>query len=525
MSALAAWLGGWLQLVPYEMKSPPAKQSQSFPVFWRKYTMRTNESAWSQLYQPATIFLIACVGYSVLALLGAWGSGLSRQKDSSMVVGESPKTKDEFHRDPISSVSSLISTIIHIKRKIGPCFFGIMSELESELQETITVLCQIQQLLSLQYALFESRQGMQATLEAVLESLSITISNIGHQCDNFDGTISLQPVGSDLQNAMSRLKTQRESLLYISRSLEPKTPVKPAKAHSNLKDFMESSLIIDETPPKYSPPMQPLTFDKKEPIIVAPPSPSLSASFSSSSSARDIMSTILSGESSELETLLTSQLPPNPNKTSGRLRRTPLHECARLNRTSHATVLLQHGALGDEEDAKGDTPLHLACWESHLEVTEVLLKDVAADPNRLSGRDGSAAIDIAIAVGSKELVALLIKYGANLDVKNEGEMTLLHLAAIMEQHLICKLLIDNGANLEEIDAQGNTPLHYAAVSGNVECIQVLLDAGANIHARQENGLTPVHWASREGKTDAVKVLTAANAKTLDIDEDDVFKET
>ena len=215
-----------------------------------------------------------------------------------------------------------------------------------------------------------------------------------------------------------------------------------------------------------------------------------------------VMAAVSANDIEELESLIQTM---DPNAIHGRLRRTALHQAARLNRVQCARILIQNGAIVDQEDGKGDNPIHLACWEGHVEVTKLFLSS-GADIDALSGRDGNSPLFCAIIGRNIDVARVLLKSGARVNLRSLSEMTALHQAAITGQGAICELLVERGANVDIQDNEGNTPLHYAATNGDVRTARVLLAEKAEIDARQETGLTPLHWAALKGNDDILRYL-------------------
>jgi len=83
------------------------------------------------------------------------------------------------------------------------------------------------------------------------------------------------------------------------------------------------------------------------------------------------------------------------------------------------------------------------------------------DPNRKT--DGERAWPLHYAVHARpEMVALLIRSGAKVNVKDDGGKTPLHLAALSGYVGVVKLLVEAGAELNATDKFGHTPLFDAA---------------------------------------------------------------
>lgn len=149
------------------------------------------------------------------------------------------------------------------------------------------------------------------------------------------------------------------------------------------------------------------------------------------------------------------------------------------------------------------TPLGEAIRSSKPAMVKLLL-DHKVDPNREVGNSecGHFYLQMAIELRSKELVELLLKYGANANAKS---------VAI---HPPRKRWEDRWL----IGVVGGvTPLHWAAERGTKEIVESLLARKADVNAKDEIGHTPLHMAVRGGKKDVVELLVARqadiNAKT------------
>ncbi len=102
-------------------------------------------------------------------------------------------------------------------------------------------------------------------------------------------------------------------------------------------------------------------------------------------------------------------------------------------------------------------PLHCAVKNRFLGIARMLLEK-GADPNSV---DDQVPLMIASGLGHKEMVELLIHYGA--DVKKKSDKgTSLHCAAAGGYFDIMILLLQKGAKLRAIvDSSGCTVLHLA----------------------------------------------------------------
>ncbi|GFF31072.1 hypothetical protein IFM58399_02766 [Aspergillus lentulus] len=96
--------------------------------------------------------------------------------------------------------------------------------------------------------------------------------------------------------------------------------------------------------------------------------------------------------------------------------------------------------------------------------------------------ENNSPLMAASAGGHSRIVQLLLESGENVNTRNSGYYTSLHLAA-REGHMnVVQLLLDYGAKL--IAASGmRTPLDDAVLGGNPEIVQLFLDLGPNTKVR------------------------------------------
>jgi ankyrin repeat protein len=133
--------------------------------------------------------------------------------------------------------------------------------------------------------------------------------------------------------------------------------------------------------------------------------------------------------------------------------------------------------------------IHQLCQEGKSEQVLFLLKDIHMI--HLKDRDGDTPLHIAVMFEHKELVRLLIHYGANVNEKNNILLTPLHMT---RGPGIVRELIDNGAEIDAVDHKKITPLHLACRFGDIETVVLLIHHGANVNSQDKRGLTPLHFA-------------------------------
>ncbi len=226
---------------------------------------------------------------------------------------------------------------------------------------------------------------------------------------------------------------------------------------------------------------------------------------------------------------------------------TPLHYAAQQGHQQIVELLLEHQAhLNAKEGAWGWTPLHLAAHNGHSGVAALLeahgaaLNIVAASALGNVARveallwsdaslarewgQGSGPLHWAAGAGHRQVVEMLLAYGANLNARSNNSFsnTALH-CAVLHAHLpIVELLLTAGAQVDVIDGYGGTPLHAVAKYPKANrdrddalVVDLLLASGATIDMANKAGETALHWAATRGQKSVAEMLLARGAQ-LDI---------
>ena len=93
-------------------------------------------------------------------------------------------------------------------------------------------------------------------------------------------------------------------------------------------------------------------------------------------------------------------------------------------------------------------------------------------------------------MGNLEALQQHIKYGSDLNKKDDYGSTPLIIAATFGKTEIAKALINAGADLNLTSNDGSTPLHTAAFFCRTEIVKALLEKGANKNIKNSYGSTP-----------------------------------
>jgi len=152
------------------------------------------------------------------------------------------------------------------------------------------------------------------------------------------------------------------------------------------------------------------------------------------------------------------------------------------------------------------TPLHIAVEENLPEMVSILLKNKAA----LDIQDASqfAPLHIAVEMEDEEIVDQLIQAKANTEVgvPDFGGFTPLGYACSQRLHDIAEILVKSNARVDRIGSSGMQPVHVVARKGDTKMLQMLIDNGADPIVKDKKGNLPLFYADKNKKVKAVTLL-------------------
>ncbi len=127
--------------------------------------------------------------------------------------------------------------------------------------------------------------------------------------------------------------------------------------------------------------------------------------------------------------------------------------------------------LVNEADTKGHTPLIIAAYNNHPEVVAVLLRN-GANANA-QDTAGNTALMGAAFKGYKPVVEQLVKAGADVNLRNGQGAPALTFAATFGQLDIAEYLLSHGARVDHRDSRGKSPLDHAVLQENEAMVALL----------------------------------------------------
>ena len=160
----------------------------------------------------------------------------------------------------------------------------------------------------------------------------------------------------------------------------------------------------------------------------------------------------------------------------------------------------------------GNTPLHAAVAEGHLEVFQLVVESAKLPPAQVASATGFAGRTLlhqACEGDHSNLAQVLIdEFGSDLLAEDDGHHTPPHLAALNGHGDLTTLLVDKyGYPTESSGTQSTTLLHMACLGAHLELVETLInDYGSEIDTMDSSNNTPLSLAESKGHDDVVALM-------------------
>ncbi|XP_038576352.1 protein TANC1 isoform X2 [Micropterus salmoides] len=189
---------------------------------------------------------------------------------------------------------------------------------------------------------------------------------------------------------------------------------------------------------------------------------------------------------------------------------TALTAAAGRGKMEVCSFLLEQGAVVQQVNRRGVSPLFCAVRQGHWQIAELLLQN-GADIN-ISDKQGRTLLMVAACEGHLSTVEFLLSKGASLTSMDKEGLTPLSWACLKGHKNVVQFLVEKGAVIDHTDKNGRTPLDLAAFYGDAEIVQYLVEQGAVIEHVDYSGMRPLDRAIGCRNTSVVVTLLKKGAK-------------
>lgn len=199
---------------------------------------------------------------------------------------------------------------------------------------------------------------------------------------------------------------------------------------------------------------------------------------------------------------------------------------ARKGDSAKVSKLLAQGANVNYQDEYGWAALTIATALNHKDVVATLIKAGANVDILTEESFAFTPLKMAIFMGHKEIVQMLVNAGADVNATNDRKdekaaLTPLFFLMATEYNQdtytdILKTLLKAGVNPNPAKGEYNegfiTPLMAATSLGDVEAVKLLIEYGANLNYKTKQGLTACSVAEMRNQQEMIDLLNIAGAK-------------
>ncbi|XP_038141505.1 protein TANC1-like isoform X3 [Cyprinodon tularosa] len=189
---------------------------------------------------------------------------------------------------------------------------------------------------------------------------------------------------------------------------------------------------------------------------------------------------------------------------------TALTAAAGRGKMEVSSFLLELGAVVQQVNRRGVSPLFCAVRQGHWQIAELLLQH-GADIN-ISDKQGRTLLMVAACEGHLSTVEFLLSKGASLTSMDKEGLMPLSWACLKGHKNVVQFLVEKGAIIDHTDKNGRTPLDLAAFYGDAEIVQYLVERGAVIEHVDHSGMRPLDRAIGCRNTSVVVTLLKKGAK-------------
>ncbi|XP_011188184.2 rabankyrin-5 isoform X1 [Zeugodacus cucurbitae] len=193
---------------------------------------------------------------------------------------------------------------------------------------------------------------------------------------------------------------------------------------------------------------------------------------------------------------------------------TVLHIAAEMHLSNLVAKLLQVGANPNAQFSKSQmrSPIHIAVEANAVDVLKEIVKQKSCSSGKSPNFDckndkGNTPLSLSIELGRSHLVSLLIDGGANVNARNDDDLTLLHQSILNKDTDTAILLLQHGADANFLTGDKRSPLQLAIYAHLPIVVDNLCAKGVSLKSFNDNQRDPPLWTSLElGYEDIAQIL-------------------
>jgi ankyrin repeat protein len=204
------------------------------------------------------------------------------------------------------------------------------------------------------------------------------------------------------------------------------------------------------------------------------------------------------------------------SETNGEL--SPLMTAAAMGNIDQLTELLQTHTWSRIRGDRGQTPLHEASKNGHVEAVRLLF-ELCSGIEMVRDNDRLSPLHYAAESGYLDVVSLLLSFGVEVNTKSRFQTTALHVASRNGHLGVVEVLIEHGADINQIDNKKRTALHKACLKGHRDVAAYLIRHGAEVDAKTSSGQTALCKALKGRHAATVQLLLEKGAKIKERDKE------
>lgn len=182
-----------------------------------------------------------------------------------------------------------------------------------------------------------------------------------------------------------------------------------------------------------------------------------------------------------------------------------LHLSAEHNMYKLANELLKLGAKPNIKAMATNlnTPLHLAVENNATEVIDVFMKHMkevkenvlSAEDLNCKNIDGKTPLNLCLELGRQNLLNAFVGMGADINLRNDSGLTLLHQAILNKDVEAAVFLLQQGADMYALTENNRNPLQLAIEQRLPKVVDVLCTLGVSLSVL--DGQDPPLWTALE----------------------------